>query len=82
MILLIIFLKDEKKMTSNNTKIDPDQFITPKPFIHLQNFFKLSQNPFKISKTFSNSLKPLHKPTKLSKAQTNVNKRTNKRQPM
>lgn len=45
MILLIIFLKDEKKMTSNNIKIDPDQFITPKPFINKQNFSKLSQNP-------------------------------------
>ena len=32
MILLIIFLKDEKKMTPKIQKIDPDQFITPKPF--------------------------------------------------
>lgn len=46
MILLIIFLKDEKKMTTNNAKIDPDQFITPKPSINLQNFFQTTPKPF------------------------------------
>lgn len=45
MILLIIFLKDEKKMTPKIQKIDPDQFITPKPFKNKENFFKLPQNP-------------------------------------
>lgn len=69
MILLIIFLKDEKKMTSNNTKIDPNQFITPKPFINKENFFKLQQNPLKTSKTFLKPIKTIHKPVAFHSAQ-------------
>jgi hypothetical protein len=52
-------------MTSNNIKIDPGQSTLSKPSINKENFFKTSQNPFKIRKTFLKPIKTLHKPTKL-----------------